>query len=131
MDTVFIEALLNRRNQYHEQAVSLWPFVRGAGEVWLTEAILTEVGNGMSALDRTIAVQFLRQCYRAANLRVVPIDTPLFHRGLERYAARPDKQWGLTDCISFVVMQEQSLTEALMADHHFAQAGFQTLMERA
>jgi predicted nucleic acid-binding protein len=40
-----------------------------------------------------------------------------------------DKEWGLTDCISFVVMQEQGLTDALTADHHFEQAGFTILLK--
>jgi len=34
----------------------------------------------------------------------------------------------LTDCISFVVMEESGITEALTGDHHFEQAGFVTLL---
>ena len=41
------------------------------------------------------------------------------------YGARPDKGWSLTVCISFAVMAELGLTEALTGDHHFEQAGFQ------
>jgi uncharacterized protein len=44
------------------------------------------------------------------------------------FAARSDKRWSLTDCISFVVMQERGLTEALTADRHFEQAGFSILL---
>jgi uncharacterized protein len=42
--------------------------------------------------------------------------------------SRRDKEWSLTDCISFVVMKERGLTEALTADHHFEQAGFKALL---
>jgi uncharacterized protein len=45
-------------------------------------------------------------------------------RGTDLYNARSDKGWSLTDCISFEVMREHGLTEALTADHHFTQAGF-------
>ena len=42
--------------------------------------------------------------------------------------ARMDKEWGLTDCVSFVVMQERNLTQALTTDRHFSQAGFADLL---
>ena len=45
------------------------------------------------------------------------------------FAARPDKDWSLTDCISFVVMQERNIQDALTADHHFEQAGFVALLK--
>jgi predicted nucleic acid-binding protein len=44
------------------------------------------------------------------------------------YLSRSDKTWGLTDCISFLVMADQGLSEALTADAHFIQAGFHTLI---
>jgi len=48
--------------------------------------------------------------------------------GWTLYQQRPDKEWGLTDCISFVVMQEQGISEAFTSDHHFTQAGFTILL---
>lgn len=127
MDTVFIQALLNQRAQYHLQAKALLPRVRAA-EVWVTEAVLIEVGNGMSAVDRLSAVQFIQQCYVAANVRVVSVDSSLLNRGLNLYQSRQDKTWGLTDCISFVVMQEQGLMVAVTADEYFVQAGYRALL---
>ena len=52
------------------------------------------------------------------------MDTALLRKALELYRSRDDKEWGLTDCISMVVMQEQGLLEVVTADHHFKQAGF-------
>ena len=52
----------------------------------------------------------------------------LFAAGLDLYRNRPDKAWSLTDCISFVVMRERSITEALAYDRHFEQAGFRALL---
>ena len=59
---------------------------------------------------------------------IVPASQPLFDQGLALYAERPDKEWSLTDCISFVVMREHGLTEALTGDRHFEQAGFNALL---
>jgi len=45
------------------------------------------------------------------------------------YQERMDKEWGLTDCISFVVMKERKITEAFTSDRHFEQAGFTNLLQ--
>ncbi len=130
LDTAFIQALLNPRDEYHDQAKQLFPRVRAAGEVLITEAILTEVGNALSAFNRAGAVQFIQQCYRTDNVRVVGVDTALFMQALILYESRSDKAWGLTDCVSFVVMQTYRLTDAVTSDRHFTQAGFFALMVR-
>jgi len=59
---------------------------------------------------------------------VAPARTTLFNDGLQLYTTRQDKDWSLTDCISFVVMGEYGLTEALTGDRHFQQAGFNALL---
>ncbi|MFO1096117.1 MAG: hypothetical protein U0992_22845 [Planctomycetaceae bacterium] len=60
---------------------------------------------------------------------VVPASTSLFTRAIELYRSRSDKDWGLTDCTSFVVMHDHGLTDALTSDEHFKQAGFRVLLE--
>ena len=60
---------------------------------------------------------------------MVPFDAGLMDRGLAIFAERQDKDWPLTDCISFVVMQEQGITEALTGDRHFEQAGFVAMLK--
>jgi hypothetical protein len=77
LDTAFIQALLNPRDDYHQQAKQLFPRVRVASEIWITEAILVEVGNALSTLNRNGAVQFIQQCYRTDNINVVSVDTAL------------------------------------------------------
>ena len=128
IDTVFIQALFNKGDQYHAKAMALLPRVRNAAEVWVTEAVLTEVANALSAVNRTAAVQFIQQCYHTDNIHVVSVDTVLLNRALQLYEARPDKTWGLTDCISFVVMQDRGITDAVTADRDFVQAGYRALM---
>ncbi len=128
LDTAFIQALLNKRDQYHLQAMKLLPRVKNAAEVWTTEAILMEVGNALSSFNRQQVVNFIKQCYETQNIKVVNISPQLFRQGLTLYESRLDKNWGLVDCISFVVMEQQNLTHALTSDRHFIQASFQILL---
>ncbi|MGV0027084.1 type II toxin-antitoxin system VapC family toxin [Phormidesmis priestleyi] len=128
LDTAFIQALLNPRDDLHNRAKTLFPRIRAATEVWITEAIFPEVGNALSAFNRIGAVQFIQQCYRTENIKVVTVDTELLMQALALYQSRADKTWGLTDCISFTVMQQQNLVDAVTSDRHFIQAGFRSLM---
>jgi uncharacterized protein len=58
-------------------------------------------------------------------------DSPeLWEAGIRLHAERADKEWSLTDCISFIVMRERGIAQALAYDHHFEQAGFQALLRR-
>jgi hypothetical protein len=124
LDTVYIQALLNNRDSYHQQALLLFPTVRDAAEVWVTEAVLVEVANALSAINHSIAAQFIRQCYQTSNMHVVSVGTSLLNEAVELYRARPDKTWSLTDCISFIVMSQQEIVDAVTADKHFSQAGY-------
>jgi uncharacterized protein len=63
------------------------------------------------------------------DVEIVPSTSDLFQRGTEFFSARPDKEWSLTDCISFVAMNERNITDALTSDHHFEQAGFRILLK--
>ena len=42
---------------------------------------------------------------------------------------RQDKRWSFTDCISFAVMKQMKIADALTGDHHFEQAGFRALLK--
>ncbi len=128
LDTAYVQALVNARDQHHSVARALLQRVRAASEVWVTEAVLTEVGNVLARSHRAEASAFIERCYATANIRVVSVDTTLFHRALDLYKHRADKAWGLTDCLSFVVMQDHGLVDALTPDEHFQQAGFRTLL---
>jgi uncharacterized protein len=130
LDTYFVQALLNRKDPYHESATALLPQVQVAAEVVTTEAVLIEVANALSGNPRLrqLSAAFIRRCYAEENITVQSVDTDLLTRALDLYANRADKQWGLTDCISFVVMRDRDLMNALTGDRHFQQAGFRPLM---
>ena len=127
-DTSFYVALLNRRDALRETAVTL--LKRDTGEVVTTEFVLLELGNFLSGSAHRSRLQpFVERLRRQSLTRILPASTDLFDRGLELFARRDDKRWSLTDCISFVVMHDHGITDALTADHHFEQAGFTILLK--
>jgi len=96
-----------------------------------TEWILTELADGLSGVsDRQAFIDFHSALRGDAAVKIIPSNSELFAAGVELYAERSDKEWSLTDCISFVVMKRDGLTDALTGDHHFEQAGFRALLRR-
>jgi predicted nucleic acid-binding protein len=92
--------------------------------------VLTEVADGMSRPGLRQAFQNLYESLLDdPQVFVEPPDQDLFEQGMTLFAARPDKEWSLTDCISFVVMQRRRIVEALTGDHHFEQAGFAAMLK--
>ena len=67
-------------------------------------------------------------CERVRELKIIPLDSRLLQRGLDLLGRREDKNWSLTDCISFVVMEDEGLHDALTTDRHFEQAGLKALL---
>ena len=122
-DTFYYIALLNPADQHHEAAVR--HFATMKRPMVTTAWVLTEVADAFSSPPtRRTAHRFLGDLGARTRTRIIPPDDELFRRGLALYGARPDKAWSLTDCISFEVMREFGLAEALTGDHHFEQAGF-------
>ncbi len=94
-----------------------------------TEFVLLEVADAFCApATRTQTVAFIDNLRQSSSLQIVPASSTLFADGWALYSQRPDKEWGLTDCTSFVVMTQQQITEAFTSDHHFEQAGFVKLL---
>ena len=129
LDATFVAGYLNPRDQHHSRAIQCMPRVKAASKVVITEAVLIEIGNLLHPTQHRLrAAEFIETCYVTSNISVVPVDTDLLKRALQFYRQHTDKPWGLTDCISFVVMSDQGLTTAVTADRDFQQAGFRALM---
>jgi hypothetical protein len=125
-DTFFFFAFLNAADGAHREAAAFYDAFDG--QLVTTEWVLTELADGLAGVtDRQMFVEFHRALRSEPNVKIIPADSALFADGLEFYAARLDKEWSLTDCISFVVMKREGLTDALTGDHHFVQAGFRVL----
>ena len=126
-DTYYSLAILNRDDDAHERAVAASGSV--TARTVTTAWVLTEVADAMAGRNaRGVFSAFLGSLRRDADVTIVPPQQALFDAGIALYADRRDKEWSLTDCISFVVMREHGLTDALTADHHFEQAGFRALL---
>jgi predicted nucleic acid-binding protein len=126
-DTSFYVALLSPRDIAHKKALEIGH--RFQRQVVLSDFILLELGNAFSGGGRRELFSRLVAHLRGhPNVRIVPASRDLLDRGLELFSRRPDKGWSLTDCTSFVVMQDEGLTEALTTDRHFDQAGFRGLL---
>jgi predicted nucleic acid-binding protein len=127
-DSSFYVALLISRDANHAKAKTAARSWTGA--VVTTDYVLTEVANYMAgnAKRRAKFGQLHAELEADPNTRIIESSHELWSRGVNLYLQRPDKEWSLTDCISFVVMEEHGLHEALTADHHFEQAGFKVLL---
>jgi uncharacterized protein len=127
-DTFYFVALRNPKDQYHAAAKRITIIIRG-GNLVTTAWILTEVADAMSDPSNRLGFLPLLDSLTKHKATIVEPSAELFRRGIDLYVARADKSWSLTDCISFVVMQDHGITEALTGDHHFEQAGFVVLLK--
>jgi predicted nucleic acid-binding protein len=126
-DTAFYIAMVNRRDSLHSAATDLARQFRG--RIYTTEYVLIEVGNWLArSADRALFVELMRQLHADPHTTVIHAKHRLFELGLALYTRRPDKDWSFTDCISFIVMKQRRLADALTSDTHFLQAGFNALL---
>lgn len=130
VDTAAWIALVNRSDTLHEQAKAVMnQFRKEKSRLVTTEFVLLEVANSLSRSPfRDLTVGYINGLRRLRPVQIVPASTALFHTGWLLYASRSDKEWSLTDCISFETMNEMDITRAFTSDHHFEQAGFIKLM---
>ena len=111
-DTSFYVALLNPRDVAHAKAMQVGETMRG--RVLLTEFVLLELGNEFSAVNqRELVLTLIARLRANPHVRIIAASSDLLEKGLRLFSRRMDKEWSLTDCTSFVVMQEEGLTETL------------------
>jgi predicted nucleic acid-binding protein len=135
MRTVFADAgywiaLLNPRDNLHEKAREV-SISLGTFRIVTSEMVLTEVLNAFASrgeLLRKAACTLVRSVRSNATSQIIEMTSYRFEDGMDRYWSRADKTWGLTDCTSFVIMEERKIKVALSADRDFQQAGFKALL---
>jgi hypothetical protein len=127
-DSSFYIAAVNPRDGLHGMATAFLENLEG--RLITTDFVLLEVGNWLSkSRDRAVFVELVQGLRADASATIVEANRAIFDAGFNLYSQRPDKDWSLTDCISFVVMNRFRLTDALTADRHFEQAGFKILLK--
>jgi uncharacterized protein len=129
VDTQFVVALVNRRDQDHQRAVELSHAYTNQS-LLTTELVLVEIGDALAGEFRREAVQLIEYFRQAANVEIAALTPALFAEAFALYCSRHDKAWGMTNCVSFVVMRQQKVQDALTFDQHFEQAGFSALLRR-
>lgn len=128
-DTSFYVALSNPGDSWHEAAVAASENCHA--EIVTTDYVLIEIANHFcDPLDRGLFLSLITTFRLDESTTILSSSPNLFEAGLSLYRHRPDKRWSLTDCISFAVMSELGIHEALSCDRHFEQAGFGMLIRR-
>jgi predicted nucleic acid-binding protein len=129
VDTSFLLGLVLADDELHEAALR-WRRAIG-GPLLTTEYVLVEFADALSHEHlRGVALSTIALLRGDPDVRIIAASSGLLDRALELFGERMDKQWALTDCISFVVMEDEEATDALTADHHFEQASFVALLRR-
>jgi predicted nucleic acid-binding protein len=134
MRTVFADsgywiALIDPKDDLHLKAKEVTGNLQPL-HIVTSEMVLVEVLNFFRQTQavREAAGTAVQAIVTNANVTVVPQTRDLFRRALDQYRGRLDKEWSVTDCSSFLIMQERGISDALAHDHHFEQAGFKALL---
>jgi len=130
LDAAYAIALSSSNDAFHQQALAFAEhFEKSKTQLVTTRAVCLEIGNALAKQKyRQAAVKLLRAIEQDTLIQIVSLSEELYQNAFRLYQDRRDKEWGLTDCISFVVMRERGITDALTTDEHFDQSGFRALL---
>ena len=109
LDTAYAIALSSPNDLFHQRAVHLADEIGAAGTRLVTTwAVMLEIGNALSKRRyRHAGVKLLDALEADPRVAIVPLSEQLYARARQLFRERPDKEWGLTGCVSFIVMQGQ------------------------
>ena len=128
IDTSFIIALYNSDDEYHNRSIEVLDTIRDTRFV-ITHSILLEIGNSFAKVKlRKVGIEILRRLKADSRINTIEHTQHYHDKAVALFESRLDKDWGLTDCVSFEVMRALGISSALTTDHHFVQAGFQALL---
>ncbi len=130
VDTSDIVAILHPRDQLHEKALQVEKELGKVQKV-TSELILIEVLNYFCEFRtdiKNLVVMVVNRYLTNGKIEIVPSSSEQFQTGFDFYAARLDKGYSLTDCVSMILMREQNINEILTNDDHFEQEGFRILL---
>lgn len=130
LDTAYAIALSSRTDAFHSKALEVAKQLKiDSTKLVTTRAVLLEIGNALAGQRfRTGAVKLLDALENDPSVGIVPLTENLYTQAFALYKARPDKEWGLVNCLSFVVMRERKISDELTTDAHFQQAGYTALL---
>jgi len=131
VDTVAWLALANKNDTLHHETIKLNQDLLSRGVHYITtDYVLTEVANSLARPpQRKAIIRFIEAIFSSKRVTILMITQERFFRAWQLYKSRRDKEWGLTDCTSFIIMEEQRLRDAFTADRHYQQAGYICLLK--
>ena len=129
-DTQFFVGRINPLDQWHSQAESAWQDLLKANTSFLTTSlVLIEMADGLSRIrQRSLAIDLYDRLRSSQQVEIIQVVQATEEQAWDLFRERQDKDWGMTDCVSFVVMRDRDLQEAFTNDRHFEQAGFIRLL---
>jgi predicted nucleic acid-binding protein len=132
LDTAYAISLSSEHDNLHELALQIADVLETEQtSIITTQAIMLEIGNALSKQRfRRAAVILLHALESDPSIEIIPLSQELYDLAFDLFRQRSDKDWGLIDCVSFIVMQQSGITQALTTDVHYQQAGFQALMRQ-
>jgi len=128
LDTSYVVAIEIEDDQDHANAIGHWNQLRAGNPTRLvtTSFVLDEIVTFLNSRGRhNKAVEIGNYLLRSQTVQFIDVDRLLFDEGWAYFQRHDDKNYSLTDCISFVLMKRLKITTAFTFDHHFRQAGFQ------
>jgi len=131
VDTVAWLALVNKSEDLHDAARLVRDqIIQQKAKLITTDFVVVEIANSLARLPlRGVARKLIDFIRTSDTVELVTISPELFEKAYQLYCSRDDKEWGLTDCTSFVVMEMMRMNRAFTADRHFEQAGFTLLLK--
>ncbi|MBW3623278.1 MAG: PIN domain-containing protein [Armatimonadetes bacterium] len=126
LDTSYLLALELSSDRNHSRAQTHWNRVKSSLPPLLTTSyIFDEVVTFLNSRGHHAkAVQIGQTLLQSPTIHLLHVDVMLFHAAWDYFRRHNDKAYSLTDCISFVVMQQMGIRSAYTFDHHFTQAGY-------
>lgn len=124
-------ALLNRtEGAAHQKANALFArHARGMGVV-TTEYVLQETATLLRSHSLPhIEGRLFAFVENTTRVRVVWSSFRFFTRTRDFFLKHHDKDWSFVDCSSFLLMNDEGLSDALSTDKRFKQAGFMPLLK--
>jgi predicted nucleic acid-binding protein len=133
LDTSGFLALWDAGDEHHERAVRLQrDLARKKFRFTTSDYVLDEtITLLLIRHSHAAAKDFLRTITSSPSLTLQWIDSDRFQAAAELFVLHDDKKWSFTDCVSFALMHELSIKDSFTTDHHFRQAGFNTLLKQS
>jgi predicted nucleic acid-binding protein len=132
-DTAGWAHLFHPKEPHHSSATTIYHRTWQQGYKFITtNYVVAELASLLISplrVSKPRIIEYIEGLRTSPYVEIIHIDPTLDQQAWKLFSAREDKNWSLVDCVSFVVMQQRGITEALTTDHHFEQAGFIRLLK--